>query len=86
MSTWRFCLGRRNRSAMRRLFRLTRTLQGSSRRMSCVLYSKVESVGELEMGQKPSEEELIKMITEVDSTGRGAIGKEDFLKVIAYHK
>lgn len=51
-----------------------------------MLYSKVESVGELEMGQKPSEEELIKMITEVDSTGRGAIGKEDFLKVIAYHK
>jgi len=38
------------------------------------------------MGQKPTEEELIKMINEVDSSGRGAIGKEDFLKVIAYHK
>lgn len=40
----------------------------------------------LEMGQKPQDEDLIKMINEVDSTGRGAIGKEDFLKVIAYHK
>ncbi|KAM3139247.1 hypothetical protein pb186bvf_008657 [Paramecium bursaria] len=39
-----------------------------------------------EMGQKPTEEDLIKMINEVDSTGRGAIGREDFLKVIAYHK
>lgn len=38
------------------------------------------------MGQKPTEEDLIKMINEVDSTGRGAIGREDFLKVIAYHK
>ncbi|CAD8175366.1 unnamed protein product [Paramecium octaurelia] len=39
-----------------------------------------------EMGQKPSEEELIKMINEVDLSGRGAISKEDFLKIIAYHK
>jgi calmodulin len=27
-----------------------------------------------EMGQKPTEEELIKMINDVDSSGRGAIG------------
>jgi Ca2+-binding EF-hand superfamily protein len=26
------------------------------------------------MGQKPTEEELIKMINDVDSSGRGAIG------------
>ena len=52
------------------------------------------------MGQNPTEEELIKMINEVDQTGEGAIckkknntiiifffqGYDDFLKVIAFQK
>ncbi|KAL4472964.1 hypothetical protein ABPG72_020658 [Tetrahymena utriculariae] len=39
-----------------------------------------------EMGQSPQEEELIKMINEVDQTGKGAISFDDFLTVIAYYK
>jgi len=39
-----------------------------------------------EMGQKPNDEEVIKMIHEVDSTSSGKIYFNDFLKVIAYHK
>ncbi|EGR29076.1 hypothetical protein IMG5_163660 [Ichthyophthirius multifiliis] len=38
------------------------------------------------MGQNPHEEEIIKMITDVDQTGRGAISFNDFLKVIAFYK
>jgi len=37
----------------------------------------------VEMGQNPTEEQLIKMINEVDSTGEGSIILEDFLKIIA---
>mmetsp|Transcript_31077 Transcript_31077/g.28270 ORF Transcript_31077/g.28270 Transcript_31077/m.28270 type:complete len:89 (-) Transcript_31077:616-882(-) len=39
-----------------------------------------------EMGQKPSDDEIIKMINEVDSHNNGVIDFNDFLKVIAYHK
>eukprot|EP01016_Furgasonia_blochmanni_P003441 TRINITY_DN11351_c0_g1_i6.p1 TRINITY_DN11351_c0_g1~~TRINITY_DN11351_c0_g1_i6.p1 ORF type:complete len:196 (+),score=79.88 TRINITY_DN11351_c0_g1_i6:65-652(+) len=39
-----------------------------------------------EMGQKPTEEEILKMINEVDQGNKGAIDLNDFLKVIAYQK
>lgn len=39
-----------------------------------------------EMGQKPSDDEVTKMINEVDSTSSGKIYFNDFLRVIAYHK
>jgi len=39
-----------------------------------------------EMGQKPQDEEIIKMISEVDTQNKGVIDFNDFLKVIAYHK
>ena len=39
-----------------------------------------------EMGQKPNDDEVTKMINEVDTTNSGKIYFKDFLKVIAYHK
>jgi len=39
-----------------------------------------------EMGQKPTEEEIFKMINEIDNSNKGVIDFNDFLKVIAYHK
>jgi len=38
------------------------------------------------MGSSPSDEELIKMINDIDTTGKGAVSLDDFLKVVAYHK
>ncbi len=39
-----------------------------------------------EMGQRPNDDEVTKMINEVDSTSTGKIFFNDFLRVIAYHK
>ena len=39
-----------------------------------------------ELGQKPTREELYKMIAEVDQSNKGYIEYKDFIKAIAYYK